>query len=105
MNKITYTITDNQIKFDRLSIIKTIKNWLAKNTEPATQEEKSLLLETVLNKIETFEKKLSSSFKIYLDYEKEIDKNYVNDIILNMQTKVNYFISICVQQEFRHLIH
>lgn len=103
MNKIKFTITDNQIKFNRRSSIETIKHFLRINNIDPTQEEKHLLIESVINKIEIFERNLSNKLNIYLDHEKDIDNNYVNDILFKMHVNIGYFISVCVQQEYKHL--
>lgn len=101
MNKIPYTLTNNQIKFDRFFLIQLIKRYIATNI---SYQEKQFLIAAIINKVEIFEKKLSENFQLYLRYETDIDNDYIDYIIQQLQPRLNNFISTCMQQEYKHLI-
>lgn len=103
MNIIKFSIIDDQIKFNRLNLIQTIKNFLQIYNTSLTHEEKQQIVESIINKIEIFERKLSDKLKIYLRHEKEVNSNYIDSIILKAHSNIGYFISICLQQEYKDL--
>lgn len=99
MNKKAWSIYNDRIEFDRDFIIQTINSFL----DNINTDEKFLLIDSILNKIVTFEKKLFDRFKIYLHHDHKVNYNHINDVMFSMQLKIRYYISVCVQQEFRHL--
>ncbi len=105
MNQRTFDIIDNKIKFSRSSIIRAIKYNINHSNINRTPEEKTLLFQTLLSKIEIFEKKLSDRFEIYLKYDNDIDDQYITEIMQEMQQKVNYFIYVCTLQEYNLSTH
>lgn len=104
MNKKAWSIYYDRIEFDRDFIKQTINSFVKENYENITEEEKLLLIDSILNKIVTFEKTLFDKFNIYIHHDSKPDYNHINDVMFSMQLKIRYFISVCMQQEFRHLI-
>lgn len=101
MNKIPYTLTNNQIKFDRFFLIQLIKGYIGTNI---SYQEKQFLIAAIINKVEIFEKKLSENFQLYLRYETDVDNDYIDYIIQQLQLRLKNFINTCLQQEYKHLI-
>lgn len=101
MNQIAFDIIDGEIKFFQPSVIGTIRYYLDHTSIHRTPEEKNLVLRVLLEKIKVFEKRLSERLAIYMSHDVEVDDSYVTDIMLEMQHKVNYFILVCVHQEYR----
>lgn len=101
MNKKRYAIKDNTIKFHRIWIFSLMKNLQDLNLP---YNEIYQIINSLLNKIEFFEKKLSENFQQYALYETEVDKDYINHILHQQQIRIRYFVNICIQQEFKHLI-
>jgi len=103
MYKKSWSINNTDIRFDRIYVIQTIKSFLSTGSWAVTEDEKCLLVERVINKVEIFEKKLSDRFKRYLDHDHVVDHDHINDVMRLSQIQIRYYISVCMQQEFKHL--
>lgn len=92
-----FEFNNGKVKFSRRWIMSTLKYFSNKSNKSKTLIE----ISKILKEIEVFEEKLSNRFNDCIQYDPDIDKDYVDEILYNMQQQVNFFILACIENTQR----
>ena len=101
MNPCYFELSDDGVKFSRRWVMTTLQFHMKASNNILSSNEISKIIE----EIDSFEKKLSDRYRVFLNYETDIDSNLVGKVFYIMQHQVNFYILACVenkQQAFKH---